>query len=105
MLGANRHESLWTAGEGAARGFGIRASDFFKETLAAKTGGVRGADEGGQALSRSCAGQQNPFSNSLSVSIATTLRLAGKINQPLFVHNFAILGLPLSDWFALAQRF
>jgi hypothetical protein len=43
-----------------------------ENTLAVKTGDLRGAVKGGQALARSCAGQQNLRSNSVSASMPST---------------------------------
>lgn len=44
-----------------------------EETLAVKTGDVRGADEGVSALSRSFAGQQNRFADAIPVSMSGTV--------------------------------
>ena len=78
------------------RGLRTLSADL-EETLAVKTGDVRGADEGRQALSRSCAGQQNLCFNSVSASMRHTLRAPPETDQPPFVDIFAVLEQPLSD--------
>jgi hypothetical protein len=49
-----------------------------KESLAVKTGDVRGAVERGVALTRSCAGQQNLRLNVLSVPTRMTMNFRRK---------------------------
>jgi hypothetical protein len=54
-----------------------------KETLAVKTGGIRGAVEKSLALARSFGGQQNRTLNSVSQSIAKLSGWASKQAQPI----------------------
>ena len=56
-----------------------------------KTGDVRGAEEGVSALTRSCAGQQNLFTDTNPVSMVELSPKPDAIGQPDFAILYALI--------------
>jgi hypothetical protein len=73
------------------RGAGTEASKP-KKTLAEKTEDLRGAVKGELALARSCADQQNPPLNSLSLSTRSVSSAMAKETNPILAASLQILG-------------
>ena len=60
-------------------------------TLAAKTGDVRGAVEGGSALARSCIGQQNRCSDAIPRSIRALWPVTATLTNPILLKSRQLL--------------